>query len=104
MRADLLEDVGRGIEENAVDAVVPAHEERGLRACPGAHGSRAHARAIAAVAVPLREAAAGRGSEDGDSHGRKACCAESGAWRRRTVATSAGGDVHGDFEAEAEIT
>jgi hypothetical protein len=69
VRADLLEDVGRGVEQHAVGARVTLHEDRRLSARPGAHRAGTNARAVAAVAVPLRETAAGGRTEDRDAHG-----------------------------------
>ncbi len=67
-RADLLQDVGRRVEQDAVERTISADEDRRLRARLRTHAAAAHAGAVAAVAVPLRKAAAGRGAQNGDLH------------------------------------
>lgn len=61
--ADLAQDIGRGVEQNPVDAI-GADRDRGLGTRQGPHAAIAHTGAIAAVAVPLREAATGCRTEN----------------------------------------
>ncbi|MDT4841724.1 hypothetical protein FQZ97_755940 [compost metagenome] len=78
---ELGADVRRGIAQDPVDAVV-AEGDRRLGARPCAEGAGTDAAAVAAVAVPLREATAGGGAENLDAHGRE--------FRRKRPGRSAG--------------
>src|SRR3546814_4855554 len=64
---DLLAQVRRGVEQEPAP-VVGADREGGLGAWPCGAVARAGAPAVGTVAVPLRETAARRGSQDADAH------------------------------------
>ncbi|MNZ83967.1 hypothetical protein D3C78_1027110 [compost metagenome] len=68
-RLDLCADVRRGVADDPVDPVV-GQGDGGLGTRLGTQGAFAQAAAVAAVAVPLRETAAGGGTEDTDMHGQ----------------------------------
>jgi hypothetical protein len=65
---DLLQHVGRGIEQHAVGTAIRPDEDRGLGAWLRPQRAGTQARAIAAIAVPLGKAAAGGRTQDRDSH------------------------------------
>src|SRR5439155_7318975 len=60
-------DLRRGVEEEPAQPV-GAHGHRLLSPRRGLDGARPDADAVRASAVPLREATAGRGTEDADQH------------------------------------
>ena len=117
--ADLLQHVGRGIEQHPV-LVVAAGGNRRLGAGLGADASLAQAVAVGAVAVPLRETTTGGGTEYANlhrhsrgAHGHRRCShARHKQKGRRGAGTRAApprgralavGDVHRDFKAEAHV-
>ena len=106
--ADLREDVGRGVEQHPVGA---RRRETAIDDCVrGLARMRAlaHAGAVAAVAVPLREAAARRGAQHLDAHQSAFVWPhndESPAWGLSLAAhrSLAVVDVHRHFEAETHL-
>lgn len=103
-------DVGRGIAQHPVYAVVGQGDGR-LSARSGPQGAVTKALAVDAVAVPLREPATGGGAENLDVHGHSLCKNRIGktktprqaeAWNPKPgLAVS---EVHGDFEADTQIS
>ena len=69
---DLCAKIGRGAEKEP-NGTVGRESELSLAAGLGLELTRAEAGAVAAGAVPLREAAAGCGAEDFNVHGRVSC-------------------------------
>ena len=96
--ANLRVNVGRSVAQYPSRAI-DAYRDRGLgaRARPKAAG--ADGGTVAAVAIPLREAAARSGAENPDAH--ESGAAPVSAARRREDRLPRG-DVHRDFEAPAD--
>src|SRR5215470_6506166 len=96
---DLCQDVGGGVAQRPALAVA-AYRDGGLTTGQRPQRSGAQACAVAAVAIPLREAAARRRPENLDAH-------KNGAWpacvARRRAKQLSRGDIHRDFEAEADV-
>ena len=104
----LRADVRRSVAQHPVHAVVGNRDGR-LGARLGTQAAVAKTCAVDAVAVPLRETAAGGGTENLDEHGRsiistrenKNAPANRGvAYRRQNLAA---GEVHGDFKADTQV-
>lgn len=66
--ADLLQDIGRGVEEHPT-LTIGADGDGRLGACLEAWVANAHTVAVGAVAVPLRKATASGRAQDMDFHG-----------------------------------
>ncbi|MNO77118.1 hypothetical protein D3C76_682160 [compost metagenome] len=103
-------DIGRGVAQDPVLAVVGQRDGR-LGARRGTQAAVAIALAVDAVAVPLGEAAAGGGTENLDVHGhslpenriRKTQTPRRAEASNRKQSLAVG-EVHGDFEADTQIS
>ncbi len=107
---ELGADIGRGIAQHPVHAVVGQGDGR-LRAWRGTQGAVTQALAVVAVAVPLWKPATGGGTENLDVHGHSLCRNRSEKTKTPRQAEAlnrkpglAVGEVHGDFEADAQIS
>jgi len=116
-RPHLCQDVGRSIDQNPVHVVARDGDGR-LGPRPRPYAAVPNAVAVRAIAVPLRKAATRGGTQDMYPHGAQAradvaSAVRTGECRRippgwpgpawPAAVTSAGQDVHRDFESEANI-
>src|SRR5882757_10044010 len=79
IRLQLDEDVRGDIDERPLALIAAADDERGLGSRPRPQGAVADARAITAVAIPLRKAAAGSRPQHPDFHNTLRFARRSGA-------------------------
>ena len=100
MCMDLCRNVRRGIDQGPGVFGAAGNGDGGLSTRAGCESPATHAGAVPAVAIPLREPAAGGGSQHSNLQGVGRC---SPLARADTGVTSAIGDVHRDFHAETEI-